>query len=101
VVHSLQEPVELVYFYQKDNPAGRAAVTMLELLGRLNPRLIVEPVAIDRNPARASALGVRLYNTALIRIGENKVEVISTDDREIALGILRALRRRQPLACVA
>ena len=99
VVRSLQEPVELVYFYQKDNPAGRSIVTMLELLGHLNPRLVVEAVDIDRNPARASALGVRLYNTAIIRTAENKVEVVGTDDREIALGILRALRRRQPLVC--
>jgi hypothetical protein len=101
VVRSLQEPVEIVYFYQKDNPAGRSAVTMLELLGRLSPRLAVESVDIDRNPARASALGVRLYNTAVIRAGDNRVEVIGTEDHEIALGILRALRRRQPLVCFA
>jgi len=101
VARGLQEPVEVAYFYQKDNPAGRSIVTMLELLGRLNPRLAVETIDIDRNPARASALGVRLYNTAVIRAGDNKVEVVSTDDREIALGILRALRRRQPLVCFA
>jgi hypothetical protein len=68
-------------------------------MARLNPRLSVETVDIDRNPARASALGVRLYNTAIIRSGDNKVEVVSTDDREIALGILRALRQHQPLVC--
>jgi hypothetical protein len=101
VVRSLQEPVEIVYFFQKDNPAGRSAVTMLELMARLNPKLAVESVDIDRNPARASALGVRLYNTAVIRAGENRVEVISTEDREIALGILRAIRRHQPLVCFA
>jgi hypothetical protein len=101
VIRSLREPVEIVYFFQKDNPAGRSAVTMLELLGRLNPRLAVETIDIDRNPARASALGVRLYNTALIRAAENKVEVVGTDDREIALGVLRALRHRQPLVCFA
>ncbi len=101
VVRSVQEPVAISYFYQKDNPAGRSAVTMLELLGRLNPRLAVEIIDIDRNPARASALGVQLYNTAVIRAGDNKVEVVSTDDREIALGILRALRRRQPMVCFA
>ncbi len=101
VVRTLREPVEVVYFYQKDNPAGRSAVTMLELLGRLNPRLAVETVDIDRSPARAGQLGVRLYNTAVIRAGENRIEVVSTDDREIALGILRALRQRQPLVCFA
>jgi hypothetical protein len=99
VVRALRQPVELFFFHQKDNPASRSAVTMLELLGRLNPRLSVEIVDIDRNPARASALGVRLYNTAVIRAGDNRVEVVSTDDREIALGILRALRQRQPMVC--
>jgi hypothetical protein len=101
VVRSLQEPVEIVYFYQKDNPAGRSAVTLLELLGRLNSRLSVESVDIDRYPARATSMGVRLYNTAVIRAGDNRVEVIGTEDREIVLGILRALRRSQPLVCFA
>jgi hypothetical protein len=101
VVRSLQEPVDIVYFYQKDNPAGRSAVTMLELMGRLNPKLTVETVDIDRNPARAGALGVRLYNTAIIRAGTNRVEVLTTEDREIALGILRALRQHQTLVCFA
>src|SRR5580704_4709904 len=101
VVRSLQEPVDVVYFYQKDNPAGRSAVTMLELMGRLNPKLAVETVDIDRYPARAGALGVRLYNTAIIRAGTNRVEVLTTEDREIALGILRALRQHQPLVCFA
>ena len=99
IVRSLQEPVQLVYFYQKDNAAGRAAVTMLELLGRLNPRLSVEAVDIDRNPARAGAFGVQLYNTAIIVAGTHRIQVVTTDDREVALGILRALRRRQPVVC--
>jgi hypothetical protein len=101
IVRSLREPVQLVYFYQKDNAAGRAAVTMLELLGRLNPQLAVEAVDIDRNPARAGALGVQLYNTAVIVAATHRVQVVSTDDREVALGILRALRQRQPVVCFA
>src|SRR5262249_14489121 len=47
VVRSLKDPVRLVYFYQKENAGGRAAVTMLELLTRLSPRLSFEPVDID------------------------------------------------------
>jgi len=99
IVRSLQEPVQLVYFYQKENAAGRAAVTMLELLGRLNPRLSVEIVDIDRNPGRAGAFGVQLYNTAVIVAATHRVQVVSTDDREVAIGILRALRQRQPVVC--
>jgi ABC-type uncharacterized transport system len=101
VVRSLQLPVEVVYFYQKDNVGGRAAVTMLELLERLNPRLRVETVDIDRSPARAGAFGVRIYNTAVIVSGESRIQVTTTDDREIALGILRAIRQRQPMVCFA
>ena len=101
VVRSLREPVEVVYFYQKDNAGGRAAVTMLELLERLNPRLRVETVDIDRSPARASAFGVRIYNTAIIVSGVSRIQVTTTDDREIALGMLRAIRQRQPTVCFA
>lgn len=99
IVRSLQEPVQIIYFYQKENAAGRAAVTMLELLGHLNPHLSVEAVDIDRNPGRAGALGVQLYNTATIMTATHRLQVVTTDDREIALGILRALRRRQPVVC--
>jgi hypothetical protein len=101
IVRSLHEAVEVVYFYQKDNAAGRAAVTMLELLGRLSPWLSVEAVDIDRSPARAGAFGVQLYNTAVIVTAAHRLQVVTTDDREVALGILRALRRRQPVVCFA
>jgi hypothetical protein len=101
IVRSLQEPVQVVYFYQKENAAGRAAVTMLELLGRLNPKLSVEAVDIDRNPGRAGAFGVQLYNTAVIVTATHRLQVVTTDDREVALAILRALRRRQPVVCFA
>ncbi len=101
IVRALKEPVQLVYFYQKENAAGRAAVTMLELLGRLNPNLSVEAVDIDRNPARAGSLGVQLYNTAVIITATHRLQVVTTDDREVALGILRAIRRRQPVVCFA
>jgi hypothetical protein len=99
IVRSLTEPVQIVYFYQKENVAGRGTATMLDLLGRLNPMLAVEAVDIDRNPARASAFGVQLYNTAVIVTASHRLQVLTTDDREIALGILRALRRRQPIVC--
>lgn len=101
IVRGLGEPVQLVYFFQKENAAGRGAATMLELLGRLNPLLAVELVDIDRNPARASAFGVQLYNTAVIVTASHRLQVLTTDDREIALGILRALRQRQPVVCFA
>src|SRR6185437_15638145 len=72
---------------------------MLELLERLNPKLSVEAVDIDRNPGRAGAVGVQLYNTAMISTATHHLQVLTTDDREVALGILRALRQRQPVVC--
>ena len=99
IVRSLTEPVQVVYFFQKENAAGRGAATMLDLLARLNPRLAVEAVDIDRSPARASSFGVQLYNTAVIVTSSHRLQVLTTDDREIALGILRALRRQQPVVC--
>src|SRR5436190_10652161 len=54
-----------------------------------------------RNPALASSLGVRTYNSAVLRLGERRVEVVTTDDREIALAALRLLRRREVVVCFA
>ena len=98
IVQGLAQDVDLTYFYQKQNPAGRAAKTMVELLGKLNPRLRVQTVDPDQNPALANRLGVRIYNAALLRSGDERIEVVTTDDREIALGILRLLRSdRRPI----
>lgn len=99
IVRGLTEPVQVVYFFQKENAAGRGLATMLDLLARLNPRLAVETVDIDRNPARASSFGVQLYNTAVIVTSSHRLQILTTDDREVALGILRALRRQQPIVC--
>lgn len=101
VVRGLERDVELTYFYQKQNPAGRAAKTMVEIMGKLNPRLRVQTVDPDQNPALANRLGVRLYNAALLTAGEERVEIVTTDDREIALGILRLLRRDLRPVCFA
>lgn len=101
VVSELDRDVELVYFYQKQNPAGRAAKTVVELMGRLNPRLHVRTVDPDQNPALANRFGMRIYNAALLSAGDERLEVVTTDDREIALGLLRLMRRdRRPICFV-
>lgn len=93
IVRGLSQDVDLVYFYQAQNPAGRAAKQMVEVLGKENPRLRVRTIDPDQQPALASQMGVRIYNAALLMAGGERVEVITTDDREIGLGILRLLRR--------
>ena len=88
VVRRLSERVEVVYFYQKQNQAARALGAMLRQLERLNGNFRVQLIDADQNPALASSQGVRPDNSAVLRLDERRVEVITTDDREIALGVL-------------
>src|SRR5262249_36435987 len=77
IVRALRQPVDLTYFYQKQDPAARGTKTMLEMLGRLNPYLRVEVVDTDQNPARANRMGVRVYNTAVLNAGDRRIEVLT------------------------
>jgi hypothetical protein len=101
VVAALGTDVELTYFYQKDNPAGRAAKTMVEILGRSNPRLRVRTVDPDQHPGVASRYGVRVYNIAVLESGGRRLQVHSTEDRDIALGLLRVTRASVKTVCFA
>jgi ABC-type uncharacterized transport system len=101
VVRRLSEPIEVVYFYQKQNQAALALGAMLRQLERQNANFRVQLIDADQNPARASSQGVRTYNSAVLRLGERRVEVITTDDREVALGVLRLLRTREVVVCFA
>jgi ABC-type uncharacterized transport system involved in gliding motility auxiliary subunit len=101
IVSNLSEPVSVTYFYQDQNAAARALNTMLLQLERQNGFLQVRLVDADRNPALASSQGVRVYNAAVLQAGSRRIEVITTDDREIGLGLLRLLRRRETWICFA
>jgi ABC-type uncharacterized transport system involved in gliding motility auxiliary subunit len=101
LMRGLSEPVEVAYFYQKQNPAAVALVATLRQLERENANLRVRLIDADQNPALASKQGVRTYNSAVLRLGDRRVEVITTDDREIALGVLRLVRQRQTVICFA
>jgi len=101
VVEGLTSDVELTYFYQKQDPAGRAAKTMLEIMGRANPRLRVRTVDPDQHPGLASRLGVRVYNVAVLESDGRRLQVVSTQDRDIALGIVRVTRASVKTICFA
>jgi len=101
IVRGLRQPVDLTYFYQKQDPAARGVKTMLELLGRLNPNLRVETVDTDQNPALANRMGVRVYNTVVLRADDRRIEVLTTDERDVALAILRVTRARETVICFA
>ncbi len=95
IVRGLRQPVDLTYFYQKQDPAARGVKAMLDLLGRLNPNLRVETVDTDQNPALANRMGVRVYNTVVLRADDRRIEVLTTDERDVALAILRVTRARE------
>jgi len=87
VMGSLSTDVDLTYFYQKQNPAGRAAKRMVEIMGRTHPRLHVRTVDPDQQPGLASRYGVRVYNVAVLEADGRRIEVVGTEDRDLALGI--------------
>src|SRR5262249_13259192 len=101
LLSALKEPVDVAYFYQKQNPGARALATMLGQLERQNANFRVQLIDADQNPALASSFGVRTYNSAVLRDGGRRVEVVTTDDREIALALLRLMRRRELVVCFA
>ncbi|HZI40399.1 MAG TPA: Gldg family protein [Gemmatimonadaceae bacterium] len=99
VVDALDQHVELTYFYQPQDPAGKRARDMVEVLGRRNPLLRVRTVDPDKQPSVAQTFGVRIYNAAVLEADGRRVQVMSTDEDQIALGILRVLRRRVTTIC--
>lgn len=99
IVEGLTSDVELTYFYQKQHPAGRVAKTMVEILGRASPRLHVRTIDPDQSPGLANRYGVRLYNVAVLDSGGRRLQVSSTEDRDIALGILRVTRAAVKTVC--
>ncbi len=101
VIRSLTGDVELTYFYQKQNPAGRAAKRMVETMGRTSPRLHVRTVDPDQQPGLASRYGIRIYNVAVLETAGRRIQVVSTEDRDLALGILRLTRSEEKRICFA
>lgn len=96
---SLRQDVEVVYFYQKQDPAGRAAKTLVEIMGRMNPRLHVRTVDPDQSPGLASKYGVSTYNVAVLEAEGRRIQVVTTSDRDIALGIVRVTRLERKTVC--
>ncbi len=99
VVDTLERDVALTYFYQPQDPAGKRARDMVEVLGRRNPHLRVRTVDPDKQPTVADTFGVRIYNAAVLEADGRRVQVMSTDENQIALGILRVLRQRVVTIC--
>lgn len=99
VVDELRTPVRVTFFYRSEDPVGRRAGDILNVMGRRNPLLTVSTVDPDKQPELARREGVRLYNAAIIEAAGRRVLVQSTDEAEIAIGIQRVLRERALTVC--
>jgi gliding motility-associatede transport system auxiliary component len=99
VVDRLRQDVTLTYFYQSQHQEGLRAKEMVEILGRRNPRLHVRTVDPDKQPTVADTYGIRIYNAAVLETGGRRIQVMSTDENQIALGILRVTRDRVTTVC--
>ena len=99
VVDRLRQDVTLTYFYQSEHQQGLRARDMVEILGRRNPRLHVRTVDPDKQPTVADTYGIRIYNAAVLESGGRRIQVMSTDEDQIALGILRVVRDRVTTVC--
>ena len=99
VVDRLDRDVKLTYFYQSQDQQGRRAKDMVEVLGRRTPRLHVRTVDPDKQPTVAETYGVRIYNAAVLENEGRRIQVMSTDENQIALGILRVTRQRVTTVC--
>src|SRR6185369_4416013 len=94
VVEQLKQPVKLTYFYRGQDPNGRRMKDVLEVMGRRNSLLTVRTVDPDREPSVAQAYGVRLANAAILEAEGRTLQVQTTDEGEIAIGIQRVLREK-------
>jgi hypothetical protein len=99
VVDRLEQPVRLTYFYQGQDPNGRRAADIIEVMGRRNPLLEVRAVDPDRQPTLAENYGIKLYNAAVLEADGRRITVRSIDESEIAIGIQRVLRERVVTVC--
>ena len=99
VVDRLRQDVSLTYFYQSQHQEGLRAKEMVEVLGRRNPRLHVRTVDPDKQPTVADTYGIRIYNAAVLETAGRRIQVMSTDENQIALGILRVTRDRVTTVC--
>ena len=99
VVDRLERPVQLTYFYQGQDPNGRRAADIVEIMGRRNPLLQVRTVDPDRQPTLAENFGIKLYNAAVLEADGRRITVRSIDEGEIAIGIQRVLRERVVTVC--
>ncbi len=99
VVRELAQPVSLTYFLRGQDPGSQRMRTVLEQMARSNPRLRLRVIDPDTEPAAARAAGLRSANTAVLEADGRRIQVETTDERQIAIGIQRLLRTDLQTLC--
>ena len=99
VVVELDQPVALTYFLRAQDAGSQRMRTVLQQMARSNPQLRLRVIDPDREPAAARAAGLRSSNTAVLEADGRRVQVETTDESQIAIGIQRLLRTEQQTAC--
>ncbi len=99
VIKELTKSVRLTYFYRHDDPLGRRAKKIIELMAKESALLEVVTVDPDKDPSVAQTSGIKFYNAALLETDDRQVIVRSTDENEIALGVQKLLREYVITVC--
>lgn len=99
VARTLERPVNVTYFYRRDDERGRRAEKVVTLMGRLNPLLTVVTADPNKQPELARAVGAKAYNSAVVAAEGRRVIVRTVDETEIALAIQRVLRQHAVRVC--
>jgi len=99
VAERLTQDVSLTYFYHGRDPNGRRMKDVLEVMARRSPHLHLKTIDPDRQPTLAENYGMKVYNAAVLEFGGRRVLVQSTDESDVAIGILRVLRESVITVC--
>ena len=99
VVEELAAPVSLTYFLRAQDPGSQRMRTVLEQMARSNPQLRLRVIDPDREPGAARAAGLRSANTAVLEADGRRVQIETTDERQIAIGVQRLLRTDLQTVC--
>ncbi|MBI1397928.1 MAG: hypothetical protein GC151_18295 [Betaproteobacteria bacterium] len=99
VVDTLAQDVDLTYFYQAQDQNARRMKDVLEVMARRNPHLHLRTIDPDKEPTLAENFGVKMYNAGVLQAEGRRILVQSTDENDIAMGILRVLRQRVINVC--
>jgi hypothetical protein len=100
VVANLHAPLSLTYFYNAGDPHALEVKELIAIAAHGHSLFAFRAVDLDKEPGLARDVGVRAYNTAVLRAGDRKVLVENTTDpTRIAYAAMRALKERAETIC--